>query len=214
MTKNREKLLVWILVWASLLIAVLYSPVGSPGLYSSKNYYYDNQYVVQNKEVLFHAPKSTLTGNDNQVEAGLPELNQESKSIHQLRNFQSIKTVEQGSWYSRMQGQSYRNIKAPSEIQSQSGITAFARGQSRINEGNSTVVMTNGVTTLSSSPEVINSVSKQSIITDQPPGGTDPGGEPTGEPIPVGDGWGILIFSGVLYALIKLKKNHFRENKN
>jgi len=206
--------MVWILVWASLLIVVLYSPVGSPGLYSSKNYYQDNQFVVQNKEMLFHAPKSTLTGNDNQVEAGLPELNQETKSIHPLGNFRSIKTIEQGSCYIRMQSQSYRSINAPSEIQSQSGITSFARGQSRTNEGNSTAVMTNGVTTLSSSPEVSISASKQSISDDQPPGGTDPGGEPVGGPIPVGDGWGILIFSGILYALLKLKKNHYRENKS
>jgi len=206
--------MVWILVWASLLIVVLYSPVGSPGLYSSKNYYQDNQYVVQNKGVPFHAPKSTLTGNDNQVDAGLPELNQESKSIHPLCNFQSIKTVEQGSSYSRMQSQSYRCINTPSGIQFQSGITAFARGHSRANEGSSTVVMANGITTLSSTPEVINSSSKQSISSDQPSGGTDPGGDPVGNPIPVGDGWGILIFSGILYAVIKLKKNHFRDNKS
>ena len=206
--------MVWILVWASLLIVVLYSPVGSPGLYSSKNYYYDNQYVVQNKEVLFHAPKSTLTGNDNQVEAGLSELNQETKSIHPLGNFRSIKTIEQGSSYSRIQIKSYRSINSPSEIQFQSGITAFARGQSQTNEGNSTAVMANGVATLSSSPEVNNSASKQSISSDQPSGGTDPGGEPVGNPIPVGDGWGILIFSGILYALIKLKKKHLRDNKS
>ena len=207
-------MMVWILVWASLLIVVLYSPVGSPGLYSSKNYYQDNQFVVQNKEMLFHAPKSTLTGNDNQVEAGLPELNQETKSIHPLGNFRSIKTIEQGSSYSRIQIKSYRSINSPSEIQFQSGITTFARGQSRTNEGNSTAVMANGVATLSSSPEVNNSASKQSISSDQPSGGTDPGGEPVGNPIPVGDGWGILIFSGILYALIKLKKNHLRDNKS
>lgn len=38
-------------------------------------------------------------------------------------------------------------------------------------------------------------------------GGTDPGGNPIEEPIPVGDGWWILVFMAAIYAsYIKLKK--------
>ena len=47
-------------------------------------------------------------------------------------------------------------------------------------------------------------------------GGTDPGGDPTGAPIPVGEGWYLLFFFGVCYAAFKMKFNikklhtHFR----
>jgi len=198
--------MVWILVWASLLIVVLYSPVGSPDLYSSRIHFYDNQYVVLNKELIHNAPKTIHSSNDNQDEDVLPKFNQETKSIHPVGNFQSKRNVPQESSYSNFQSQSYRSINTGTENLHESGTTVFARGHSRAYEGSSTVVIANGITTLSTTQEVSNSSNKQSISSDQPSGGTDPGGDPVGNPIPVGDDCGVFIFTGLLYALIKLKK--------
>jgi hypothetical protein len=49
---------------------------------------------------------------------------------------------------------------------------------------------------------------KQSINSYTPgTGGTDPGDDPTGNPIPVGDGWYLLAFFGVCYAAFKMRHN-------
>lgn len=45
MSRLEKKILVWILVCAGLLIAVLYSPMGSPNMYSDASYHVDNTAV-------------------------------------------------------------------------------------------------------------------------------------------------------------------------
>ena len=35
-------------------------------------------------------------------------------------------------------------------------------------------------------------------------GGTDPGGDPTGDPIPVGDGWIAMLLFAIAYSILKV----------
>ena len=67
--------------------------------------------------------------------------------------------------------------------------------------------MTNGITTLSTTTILGNQTTKQgaTATTTSNNGGTDPGGDPTGPPIPAGDGWGLLILFGVCYAAFKYR---------
>jgi len=72
--------------------------------------------------------------------------------------------------------------------------------------GSSAIIMTNGITTLSLTSEMSNPFSKQNATeqTASFDSGSDPGDDgDLGNPIPVGDGWGLLVFLGVFYGFIK-----------
>jgi len=70
--------------------------------------------------------------------------------------------------------------------------------------GTSGIALKNGTTSMSISTDLINNVTKQSSNNYlSGTGGTDPGGDPSGNPIPVGDGWELFIFLGVCYVTYK-----------
>lgn len=194
----------WILVWAGLFIVVLYSPVGSPDLYYSQNYYIENQSFA-NPGVIPNAPKRNYASDNNDVEMNIPDVSSHLSTNYSVGNYQSFGGGFRGPSYS-VQTQSYRSNDFSDHASSSGGVGgSFIRGgSSRSSGGSSGVTMTNGVTSISLTTDLTNISSKQSASNYiAGTGGTDPGGDPTGDPIPVGDGWGLLIFFGVCYASFK-----------
>jgi len=201
--------MVWIIVWAGLLIVVLYSPVGSPGLYSSQNYFIVNQPVTVNTGTTLNAPKAKYSSENNDNDFTIPEVPSELTSNHTAASYQSGSTSSGGSSYGSLQTQSYQNTNSGSGNMGGGGSFIASGGSKSNSSGSSGITMTNGITSISTTSNMNNNNSKQSVInqTTTIPGGTDPGGDPTGNPIPVGDGWGILVFLGMCY--VAFKKRYF-----
>lgn len=192
----------WILVWAGLLIVVLYSPIGSPDLYYSENYY------VENKSVTITGSGSNVTrGNyasdNSDVALDIPDVSSHLKTNYSVGSYQSNGSSYQGSSYS-VQSPTYQNNNSSGSSFSGGGSGFMAGGSSRGSAGSSAVTMTNGITSISLTTDLANISSKQSVNNYVAgTGGTDPGGDPSGNPIPVGDGWGLLVFFGACYAAFK-----------
>lgn len=204
MNKRQKNIISWIVVWAGLLMAVLYSPVGSPGLYSSQNQYAGNQYIATKPGAILNAPAKNSTQEFNDPVPNLPEISTASKTTYTTGNYNSSIDVSHGS-YSGMQNSSYQTNNT-SRGESGGNGTAIIQGRSsHTSDGSSAIAMTNGLTTISLTSE-LNSSNKQSVTAVTPvTGGTDPGGDPTGDPIPVSDGWGVLVLFGLVYACLKIK---------
>jgi hypothetical protein len=200
-TKKQKGIMTWILVWAGLLIVVLYSPIGSPDLYYSQNYYMENQSVAVNGAIA-NAPKGNYAQDNSDVSMDIPDVSSHLNANYSVGSSQSS-GGSQGSSYS-VQSQSWQNNNSSGSAPSGGGGGSFMTGGgSRGSAGSSGVTMTNGITTMSLTTDLTNNSVRQSVTYSGGTGGTDPGGDPTGNPIPVGDGWGLLLFFGVCYAAFK-----------
>ena len=216
MTKKQKNILLGILIWAGLLITVLYSPVGSPDLYTSPNYYVINQNVTFKDGVIPNASKikSSTEYNDN-----LPELPDICTSLHSnyaVGNYSSARTsYSQGSFNVGGLTQSYQNNNYSGG--GGGGGSFIVSGRSGSSAASSGFSMTSGISTMSLTSNLNAAAPKQNVTNyTADTGGTDPGGDPTGDPIPVGDGWGILALLCVFYVFLKSKVNpckHFT-NRN
>jgi len=199
--------MIWMIIWAGLFIAVLYSPVGSPDLYTSQNYYVENQNVSTTPGTIQNAPKKGYSSENSSNELDVPQVSSLSKTSYSVGNYPSASTSSRGSSYS-VQTQNYQtNNSSGTAGLSGGGNTFIASGSSRNSAGTSGMVMTNGITTLSTTSNLSNQTIKQGAntnITADPPY-TDPGEDPFGPPIPVGDGWGLLVLFGVCYAAFKMR---------
>ena len=211
--------MVWIIIWAGLLVAVLYSPIGSPDLYSSQNYYVENRNITTDNVVIQNAPKVNSASENSDNGLDIPDISSMSRPTYTVSNNQSANSGSQGSSYG-VQSQSYQNDNTSGSTgQSQEGSSFISSGKSssRNNAGSSAIVMTNGITTLSLTNDLSSISTKQSTPTPYRggSGGTDPGGDPTAPPIPVGDGWGLLVMFGLCYVAFKKRLFIFRQfNKN
>ena len=200
-------MLVWVLVWAGLLIVVLYSPIGSPDYYSStENYYVTNRPVTLSGGTTLNAPKVNSSEANNSGELIIPDVRLTSKTNFGGGRYSSGNASSGGSSYGNMSSPSYQNSNAGSGGMS-GGVSLIISSGSRSSASSSELTMTNGITTMSLTSKVSNKAPKQNagLQTLGDEGGTDPGGDPNGDPIPVGDGWGMLILFGTLYLIIKMK---------
>lgn len=198
----------WILVWAGLLIVVLYSPVGSPGLYSSQNYYVFNQRAPQSSEGIINSPKRAFSSEDADNGSVIPDIATLPGSNYTTGNYPSANSSSRGSSYSYQQS-SYQNTNQSSAGGAGgAGVSIIASGGSRSSNGTSGISMTNGIASISTTDlSTTNTITKQSSqqSTQSTTGGTDPGGDPSGDPIPVGDGWVALLLFGGIYVVLKRK---------
>jgi hypothetical protein len=208
-TKKQYKIMVWLIVWASLLIGVLYSPLGSPDLYYPSHYYAINQSSSAGNGTILNTPKGDFeSDNYSNDDIEIPDVSSESGSSYSVGNYQSVGGGMQGSSYG-VQSQSYRNNSSSSYGNPGGGGSSFVTGGgSRGSIGTSGMSMTGSLTSMTFTTNISNNLTKQSTNNyTSGSGGTDPGGDPTGNPIPVGDGWCLLFFFGICYAAFKMRFN-------
>jgi hypothetical protein len=203
LTKKQKGIMVWILVWAGLLIVVLYSPVGSPDLYTSQNYYAGNQSEMFKDGVIPNASKIKSSQDYNDNAAEVPDISESLHSNYASGNYSSAPvSSSQGYSYAGGQTQSYQNNNSSGGAGG--GGSFVVSGRSGGSAASSGFSMTSGISTMSVTSNLNTSAPKQSsnaYIAGT--GGTDPGGDPTDPPIPVGDGWGLFILFGICYAVYK-----------
>ena len=205
MNKRQKNIVTWIVVWAGLLIVVLYSPVGSPGLYSSQNYYAINQSVPVKSGGVMNSLKRTSSSEDAVEGPDIPDISAQHGSNYTTGDYQTANSTSQVSSY-YIDNKSIQNTNSAST--GGAGVSIIAGGGSRSSNGTSGITMANDLASITSTDiSTTNTGSKQRApsSTQSTSGGTDPGGDPTDPPIPVGDGWGALLLFGGIYALLKRK---------
>jgi hypothetical protein len=201
--------MVWILIWAGLLVLVLYSPVGSPDLYSSANYTAGNQSVTFKNGEILNAPNVNYGAENNYNELNVPDYNSERRTNYAVNNY-SATAKNSPSMYTNysVQTSSYQNTQISSGNNGIGGGTFISSNRSSNNNaGASSTGFNNGIATLSTDLNSDNnSITRQGASAGGPnTNWTDPGGDPTGPPIPVGDGWVFLLLLAAGYGIIKKK---------
>ncbi len=223
MNNKKKNILVWMFVWAGLLIAVLYSPIGSPDLYSTKGYFVGNQSVNFKDGAIENAPKGgAFTDEDNNNQINVPDYSssEDNSPKYAVNSYSTAASTSESTTsgsYNASQSSAYQNASGSSSSGNMGGggSTFISHNSSKSSDASSTVTMsTGGITTLSTDLTTSNST-KQAVLS-HGGHGTDPGGNPTGPPVPVGDGWIFLLLLAAGYGAWRKKfrivtKTHIEE---
>ena len=162
MTKKRKRILTWILVWAGMLIVVLYSPVGSPDLYSSQNYLVYYRPVAFKSEITAHFPKqSSVT---EKIDDGLiiPDINSGLTSKQSIGSYRKVNSSLNGLSYGINETSTYGKYNSGSDRSGEVVFSMIAGGDYRNNAGSSEIVMKNSITAQSLTSGGNNSTTRQS----------------------------------------------------
>ena len=211
MNNKKKNILVWMFVWAGLLMAVLYSPIGSPDLYKSTNYFAVNQNVDFSEGNIENAPKGDGSGyqNDNN-QIDIPDYNSsvESTSKYAVNTYSatpgSAESTASSSNYPSQSSAYQSSSNANSGGSTVGGGSTFIssnRSKGSSDASSSVTMNSSGITTLST--ELTSSSTAQAASPTKDPNSTahHPGHDPTGPPIPVGDGWIFLLLLAAGYGV-------------
>jgi len=204
MEKRKKGILIWMLTWASLLLAVLYSPFGSPELYSSKNYFDDNQGVSFKNGEIANAPivKNKARGGSNGLSVPDYSVNTSNSHPYAISNSGQNINNDIGS-VSSLAANNSSNGSTPGAGLGDANFSSSKSGKNTSSDGNS---QNNGFASSSSDFSLLadNNMLRQGAGTVNPlTDTTDPGGDPFGDPIPISDGWGFLLLLSAVYIVIK-----------
>ncbi len=221
MDKRQKNILVWVLTWAGLLLAVLYSPFGSPELYGPKKFSIANQGVAFNGLTIAtysgkidNTNKINVKNNSKKFSSGGYSGTSENSILDNNINLGSKRVILNNSL----------SFSSPVSNNFASPITNFAQKESNNSNAGGGIggdlYSYSGKNSKSKgnnnqSPELISLTSDLSLLsnnnttkltaTSALDGTTDPGGDPTGDPIPVGDGWILLLCLAASYGIWKFK---------
>ena len=206
MNNKKKNILVWIFTWAVLLLVVLYSPIGSPDLYSSPDYAGVPNANLSGSSIGNGANFSSESGSDNELD--IPDYGADESSTKLSASYSYSAPASNNTTsgavasYSTSGSQTYQNSKDGSSGSTGGGGSTFIsnNGSGGGSDASSTVSMSNGgITTLSSN------VTTNSTLQAAPPSqttGQHPPHDPK-HPIPVGDGWVFLLLLAASYGIIK-----------
>jgi hypothetical protein len=206
--KRQKNILVWIFIWGGLLLVVLYSPIGSPDLYTSRKYFTANQGVQFNGTEILNSPSLKNSSANNYQELNVPVYNSSdlknntSYSVASSENAFDSKSGNNATQENRYLSSPQKNGNSDASF---GGIgVAMSTFRNKNAAENANAVTRTGFMSLTTDlNNLSNNTTRQSAGNENPLGSTDPGPDPNGSTIPVGDGWGLLFLFGVCYALIK-----------
>lgn len=212
MKRGENTLLIWVLSWAAVLLGLLYSPLGSPDLYSNRSYFTENQGVNFNKVVIYNAP--TSSGDNQESELSIPlsrdvlkkNLNYAVNSIvsPSQKITRSVSTTSTRAYNKTNTTNTAANASA--------GISEVANGARSVNSSKSSSISgTIGVGGEMKGLLAFNSTTGGSVVaTDstvvEDTYSTNPRQKADENGVPVGDGWSILAILAVIYGVFKAKK--------
>ena len=197
--------MIWLLTWAVLFVVVIYSPIGSPELYRQDNY------IVYNQGVNFgggiaNAPKMQSYQQSDGMSMSLPTYTgtttTKTYSVNQMASAE--RTIGQANYRVSATVNNKINTRT-STIQNRDSAGAYTFMNSRKNSQAYSTPQTVDVSSLSTDlainndPTTTRQLASETVLD----GGTDPGGDPTGPPIPVGDGFLALLVMVAGYTLWK-----------
>ena len=198
MKSNRKNILIWLLTWAVLFLVIIYSPIGSPDLYRPTNYAVYNQGVNFNGGIA-NAPTVHTYQQYEEPDLAIPAYTPAPKTY----------TVNASAGTSGTTGKTSYSVLAPANTrtattQSSGGVASgggfsFIGSRNQSAQGTSTPQTVN-ISSLSTDLAVVQDPTTRQLATTTTDGGTDPGGDPTGPPIPVGDGFWVLLLMAGGYA--------------
>jgi len=200
---NKKNILIWLLTWAVLSLVIIYSPIGSPELYRPSNYMVYNQGVNFNGGIA-NAPTGHSYQQYEEPDLAIPTYTPAPKTY----------TVNTSAGTSGTTGKTSYSVVAPANrtatTQSSGGVGSgggftFIGSHNQSAMGTSTPQTVN-ISSLSTDLSVVQDPTTRQLASNGTlNGGTDPGGDPTGPPIPVGDGFWVLLVMAGGYAIIKKK---------
>lgn len=205
MDKRRNNILIWLITWASLLLLVLYSPVGSPDMYNKGIYYSSNQGVIFEREGIPNASAyrtASKINNNISVPTNLVETTVSPYSINSSLSETKRRNVN-GTPPSTTQILKNQSKGAGS---SEGGFGSVASG---VQKKDNNSVSNNGLSSMSTDLSSLtnnNTFRKGAGGLNEPivyPTTTDPGSDPTGPVIPIPDGWGFLLALALAYGVLK-----------
>lgn len=190
------------------------------------NSYSSVNFVVQNEGVNFskgiaNAPKAPRTQEYQDQDLGLPTYTPQPKrySVSSSSGISKSTTVQTS--YSVIERKSDPAVSTKNSNGDGTGVSfAFIGSRNRSTQNNvasQTVGFTTLSTDLSSSSSSNQDLTTNPQLCDTPPPSSptpDPGGDPTGRAIPVGDGWGFLMLCAIAYGIIKNKLYSDKKNYN
>jgi len=209
--KKRQNILIWLFSWASLLLIVLYSPIGNPETYNQNNYYSTIQEANN-----YISGFSNSTNHRITYKEGKHISTQTSSSGSNTANSYLINNKSIGSKVQNSVQPNITNVNSTKDYKnSVLGYDEFIGGISAIGVGgtnNYSSLSTSGLISMSNDQSLLadNNLTRQGTGLDNPTGTTDPGDDPSGPPIPIPDGWGFLFALVIIYAVIK--RSFFMKN--
>jgi len=201
--EKKEKIIAIIFTWASLFMVVLYSPIVSPDLYSTDNDFVINQSVEFQNGKIKNAPRSSHDYANNSQSSPFETNESEKSYFHNIVIRSGLNDTKQeatdGSMSYPIGNYQNRGTKsAIDEVDIRNSATWMSSKISVLAENNGPVSIA-GTQTLFG--DVKND--RQKIDYNPNSGASDPGDEPIGNPIPVGDGWLYMLFLALGYAIWK-----------
>lgn len=240
MNNKEQKLLVWVLVGAGILLALLYSPIGSPEDYVSSGYTngaagvdfkgqfqnvryassLNNQSSQSNNTGLPSAslPNTTVFENNSISVAGLESKN--PANVSQSRASIQYKVAQPESPEAN-NNTSYSVQISDNTISNHSdgsgnaiGIADQSSTFSKTNSKNNHQPVNSEFVAMNLDLTVFSELNRQGLgagLNDI----TDPGEDPTGPPIPVPDGFWFLLTMALCYLCwIRILKNKLRKSED
>jgi len=196
---NKKNILIWLLTWAVLFLVVIYSPIGSPELYRQNNY------VVYNPGVSFkggiaNAPTSNNYQQSQEPDLAIPITTDTHRSYAVNASAATLKSASQTNYGVSASSSSFVNASqsaggsgggsAAIGLGSKSSL-AFSSPQNEVSSLSTDLTINQTATT------------RQAAGYNPGTGGTDPGDDPLGPGLPVGDGFWILLLMAGAYAFWK-----------
>ena len=224
--KRQKNILFWVLTWAALLLVVLYSPLGSPDLYNPKQFYIGNQGVAFNGGSVATYGAKPISMNNVDIKNNNPRKYSAGGSYGSADNSLAVSNTNNPAKRMTITNASSTSKNAaanvtmnfPTITNNQSGSSSpLGMGGEFYSNGGKNSKKTNtdqvpGLTSLSTNLTMFPSITNDNSTTKQTgttglAGTTDPGGDPEGDPIPVGEGWIFLLCLAATYGIFKLKIN-------
>ena len=199
-------MVVWLLTWAGLLLVILYSPIGSPDLYSPKKYFSANQGVHFSSATIVNYSPSIKSGYQRTYQDfnvpvyNLPDL--KDNTTYTVSGSQESSGSQSGYYKINMNGNpSNANKQNMNQISGINGNMNIMTGKN--SKDNNNLTKTGFMALTADLNSLTTNSNRQRVDYSPDSGATDPGDTPVGDPIPVGDGWWLLIMLAGGYLFFK-----------
>jgi hypothetical protein len=202
--KKQRNILIWVLAWAGLLVVVLYSPVGSPDLYFSANYNTVNQGIAITSAETGNKPSissySSASSNGGTVSLTPTDYSNKTGGSYSSSGGSAAQFNSGSGAYGSSSGFSKGNSGSSMGV---SSMSTFSYASSKKSDGGASlegggVMSVNSDFTTSTAGTTVRQGAENGTM-----GATDPGDDPGGSPIPVGDGWIFLLVLVSAYTVWK-----------
>lgn len=210
MYRSNASILSILFTGVALLFYITYSSIGKIETNQAYQLYTVSPGVDFGDGIL-NAP--TFTGNTSyqQSDIAIPDYspqntNYEASSVASIESRYANRSSNSSSTYSNKENTSNSN-----NASSMSGAIFASNGRSSSSDASKTVStgQMENVSSLTTDGSLNSSTTRQSASRNGNNfGGTDPGGDPTGPPIPIGNGTWTMIALAIMYALWKSNFNY------